>query len=223
MYHKVYTKDTANTNTTLTTIISRLCVDYLHLAHRGYEEYLMLMYNVYTITKSYLSFPKRERNKIMYHLAQVNIARMLAPLDDPLMSGFVEQLDTINALADSTPGFVWRLQTAEGNATALRPYDDDLILVNLSLWASLSDLSAFVYKSGHRSVLQRRSQWFQRFDGPYTALWWVPCGHIPSVEEAKQRLDYLRAHGETPYAFSFKKPFPAPEDVGDLQAQVVLE
>ena len=159
----------------------------------------------------------------MYHLAQVNIARMLAPLNDPLMAGFVAQLDTINALADSTPGFVWRLQTAEGNATSLRPFEDDLILVNLLLWASISDLTAFVYKSGHRSVMQQRLQWFQRFDGPYTALWWVPSGHIPSVEEAKQRLDYLRAHGETAYAFSFKKPFPAPEQVNDLEAQVVLE
>ena len=145
----------------------------------------------------------------MYHLAQVNIARMLAPLTDPLMAGFVEQLDAINALADGSPGFVWRLQTPEGNATALRPYEDDLILVNLSLWASLSDLSAFVYNSRHRSVMQQRRQWFQRYDGPYTTLWWVPCGQIPSVEEAKQRLDYLCAHGETPYAFSFKNPFPS--------------
>ena len=144
----------------------------------------------------------------MYHLAQVNIARMLAPLSDPLMAGFVERLDTINALADGSPGFLWRLQTEEGNATTLRPYEDDLILVNLSLWASLSDLQAFVYKSQHRSVLQQRPQWFERFEGPYLALWWVPTGHIPSVEEAKERLAYLRTHGETPYAFSFKKPFP---------------
>jgi Domain of unknown function (DUF3291) len=147
----------------------------------------------------------------MYQLAQVNIARMLAPLSDPLMAGFVAQLDAINALADGSPGFLWRLQTEEGNATTLRPYEEDLILVNLSLWASLSDLLAFVYKSRHRSVLQQRQQWFERFDGPYLALWWVPSGHIPSVEEAKERLAYLRAHGETPYAFSFKKPFPAPE------------
>ena len=159
----------------------------------------------------------------MYQLAQVNIARMLAPLTEPLMAGFVAQLDAINALADSSPGFLWRLQTPEGNATALRPFEDDLILVNLSLWASLADLSAFVYKSRHRQVLQQRLQWFQRFDGPYLALWWVPTGHIPSVEEAKERLAYLRAHGETPYTFSFKRPFPAPETVSDLPAQVVME
>src|SRR5947209_3680531 len=152
---------------------------------------------------------------MIYQLAQVNIARMLAPLTDPLMAGFVSQVDAINALADTSPGFLWRLQTPEGNATALRPYEDDLILVNLSLWASFSDLSTFVYKSRHRQVMQHRRQWFERFDGPYLALWWVPSGHIPSVEEAKERLAYLQAHGETPYAFSFKKPFPAREEASD--------
>jgi hypothetical protein len=159
---------------------------------------------------------------MIYHLAQLNIARMLAPLTDPLMAGFVAELDAINALADNSPGFLWRLQTAEGNATDLRPYEDDLILVNLSLWASLADLSTFVYKSRHRQVLQQRSQWFQRFDGPYLALWWVPSGHIPSVEEAKEHLAYMRAHGETQHAFSFKKLFPAPGTITDLPAQVVL-
>ena len=126
---------------------------------------------------------------MVYHLAQVNIARMLAPLTDPIMAGFVAELDTINALADNSPGFVWRLQTPEGNATDIRPFDDDLILVNLSLWASLADLNAFVYKSRHRQVLQQRPQWFQRFNGPYVALWWVPSGHIPTVEEAKEQPD----------------------------------
>jgi hypothetical protein len=152
---------------------------------------------------------------MIYHLAQVNIARMLAPLTDAQMAGFVARLDEINAIADGSPGFVWRLQTAEGNATALRPFDDDLILVNMSVWASLSDLLAFVYKSPHRQVLQQRSQWFERFDGPYQALWWIPAGHIPGVEEAKERLAYLGVHGETPFAFTFKKSFPAPEAAHD--------
>jgi hypothetical protein len=151
-----------------------------------------------------------ERYPMLYHLAQVNIARMLAPLTDPLMAGFVAELDSINALADNSPGFIWRLQTPEGNATDIRPYEDELILVNLSLWASLNDLLAFVYKSRHRHILQQRQQWFQRFDGPYVALWWVPSGHIPTVEEAKERLSYLSANSETPYAFSLKKQFPAP-------------
>ena len=158
-----------------------------------------------------------------YHLAQVNIARMQAPLTDPIMAGFVAELDTINALADHSPGFVWRLQTDEGNATDIRPYDDDLILVNLSLWASFADLTNFVYKSRHRQVLQQRQQWFQRFNGPYVALWWVSSGHIPTVDEAKERLSYLSAHGETPYAFSFKKPFPAPESASDLTTHILIE
>jgi uncharacterized protein DUF3291 len=156
---------------------------------------------------------------MMPQLAEVNIARMLAPLDSPLMAEFVAQLDAINTLADNSPGFLWRLQTPEGNATVLRPYEDDFILVNLSLWASLPDLSAFVYKSQHRQVLQQRPQWFERFDGSYLALWWVPSGHIPTVEEAKERLDYLRIHGESPYAFSFKKPFEAAAAINELQTE----
>jgi hypothetical protein len=149
----------------------------------------------------------------MYHLAQLNVARMLAPLTDPLMAGFVARLDEINALADGRPGFVWRLQTEEGDATSIRPFEDDLILVNLSLWASLQDLSSFVYASDHRQVMKQRRQWFRRFDGPYMVLWWVPQDHIPTVEEARERLEHLRTHGETPHAFTFKKPFPAPDEI----------
>jgi hypothetical protein len=150
----------------------------------------------------------------MYHLAQVNIARMIAPLSDPLMAEFVAKLDEVNAQADRSAGFVWRLQTAEGNATELRPYEDDLILFNMSVWASLKDLSDFVYSMeiSHRHVMKQRRRWFERFDGPYMALWWVPEGHIPTIAEAKTRLEYLRAHGETAYAFSFKNSFPAPNE-----------
>ena len=149
----------------------------------------------------------------MYSLAQVNVARMLAPLSDPLMAEFVARLDTVNAFADASPGFIWRLQTPEGNATDVRAYEDELILVNMSVWASLEDLTRYVYTSESllRDVMKQRRRWFQRFDGPYVALWWVPQGHIPTVEEAKERLEHLRTHGETPYAFSFKKPFPAPD------------
>jgi hypothetical protein len=149
----------------------------------------------------------------MHSLAQVNIARMLAPLSDPLMAEFVVRLDTVNAFADASPGFIWRLQTPEGNATDVRAYEDEMILVNMSVWASLEDLTRYVYSSEsmHRDVMKQRRRWFQRFDGPYVALWCVPQGHIPSVEEAKERLEHLRTHGETPYAFSFKRPFPAPD------------
>lgn len=146
-----------------------------------------------------------------YHLAQVNIARMLAPLDDPLMAEFVARLDEINALADRSPGFVWRLQTEEGNATDLRPYEDERILVNMSVWESLEHLKAYVYKSGHAQVMRQRRQWFEKFEGMYLALWWVKAGHIPTVEEAKHRLEYLSEHGESQHVFTFRKPFPPPD------------
>ena len=140
-----------------------------------------------------------------YHLAQVNIARMLAPLEDPLMADFVALLDDINALADRSPGFVWRLQTESGNATYIRPYEDDRILVNLSVWETVEHLKEYVYRSAHAGVMRRRRQWFEKFDGPYTALWWVEAGHIPKVEEAKERLDHLRNRGESEFAFSFNR------------------
>ena len=143
------------------------------------------------------------------HIAQVNIARMRAPLDDPVMAGFVALLDEINALADSSTGFVWRLQTDEGNATYLRPYGDDRILFNLSVWESIEHLKDYVYQTAHGEVMRQRKLWFEKFDGMYMALWWINAGHIPSVEEAKQRLEYLQENGETPYAFSFKRTFPA--------------
>ncbi len=145
-----------------------------------------------------------------FHLAQVNIARMLAPLDNPLMAGFVARLDEINALADGSPGFVWRLQTADGNATTLRPYDDERILFNLSVWATLDDLRQYVYRSAHAQLIGRRRDWFNKFDQAYLALWWVPAGHIPTLGEARQRLEHLQKHGETPEAFSFKQNFAAP-------------
>ena len=158
----------------------------------------------------------------MYSLAEVNIARMLAPLSDPLMAGFVTRLDTVNAIADASPGFIWCLQTAEGNATDVRAYEDEMILVNMSVWASLEDLTRYVYasQSMHRDVMKQRRHWFQRFDGPYMALWWVPQGHIPTVEEAKEHLEHLRLHGETPYAFSFRKPFPTPDASAEQPAPV---
>ena len=142
------------------------------------------------------------------HLAQVNIGRMKAPLEDPLMAGFVGRLDEINALADRSPGFVWRLQTGEGNATYLRPYDDDRILFNMSVWESLEALKDYVYKSLHVELIRNRKEWFERFDAPYAALWWVPVGHTPSVDEAKKRLAHLTAQGPTPFAFSFQAAFP---------------
>ncbi|MGE0886980.1 MAG: DUF3291 domain-containing protein [Blastocatellales bacterium] len=145
-----------------------------------------------------------------FHLAQINIGRLLAPLDDPLIADFVALLDEINALAERSPGFVWRLQTGEGNATDLRPFDDDRIIVNMSVWESVEQLKNYVYHSAHTNVLKRRQEWFEKFDGAFLALWWVKAGHLPAVEEAKQRLDHLYKHGESEFAFSFKKTFPPP-------------
>jgi hypothetical protein len=145
-----------------------------------------------------------------YHIAQINIARMLAPIDDPIMAEFVAQLPPINALADGSPGFVWRLQTESGDATSIKVYDDDFIIVNLTVWEGVDALREFVYKSAHQGVLRDRKRWFEKFDGPYFALWWVPAGHLPTTDEGKERLDYLREHGDTSYAFSFKNVFPAP-------------
>jgi len=149
--------------------------------------------------------------KTQFQIAQVNIGRIRAPLDDPLLAGFVARLEDINALADSTPGFVWRLKTDVGDATSLRPYDDDRILINLSVWANPGDLRDFVYRSAHAGVMRQRKSWFERFDGMYYALWWVPAGHIPDIGEAKDRLAHLRKHGESAHAFSFAKLFPAPD------------
>ena len=142
-----------------------------------------------------------------YHLAQVNIARMKADLADPLMASFVARLQEINALADRSPGFVWRLQNAAGNATYLRPYADNRILFNLSVWTSIATLRAYTYKTAHAELLRDRKQWFEHFEGFSFALWWVPAGHIPGVDEAKKRLAHLDAHGPSQFAFTFKQTF----------------
>lgn len=145
-----------------------------------------------------------------WHLAQVNIARLLAPLDAPQLAGFVARLDEINALADGSPGFVWRLQTTEGDATQLRVFPDDSILVTMSVWTSLEALQAFVYRSRHVELLRQRAQWFERLGAPAHALWWIPAGTLPTVSDARQRLDRVAAHGPTREAFAFHRPY-APE------------
>ncbi len=149
---------------------------------------------------------------MQYHIAELNIARMRGPLDSPIMADFVAQLATINALADKSDGFVWRLQTETGDSTAIRPYGDEPILVNMSLWETVEQLQQYVYRSAHVGVMRDRKQWFEKYDGPYYALWWVPAGEIPTVEEAVVRLEHLRTHGETAHAFSFRKVFPPPSD-----------
>ena len=146
-----------------------------------------------------------------YHLAQVNLARMRHPLDSAEMAEFVELLAPVNAAADAAPGFVWRLQGEAGDNTYLRPYDDDTILFNMSVWASVEALKEYVYKSDHAAVMRRRREWFSKFGELFLALWWVPAGHVPSVAEAKARLEHLRAHGPSPSAFTFQRLFPPEE------------
>lgn len=144
------------------------------------------------------------------HIAQVNIARARAPLDDPLMAGFVARLDDINALAEKSAGFVWRLKTEQGDASSIRPYEDERIMINLSVWQSPEHLKQYVYRSAHAQVLRERKTWFERFDDVHLALWWIAPGQIPTIAEAKERLHHLQVHGESEYAFSFASLFPVP-------------
>ncbi|MCX4094872.1 DUF3291 domain-containing protein [Nocardia sp. alder85J] len=145
-----------------------------------------------------------------HHLAQVNIALPLEPLTSARLAGFVGALDEINALADAAPGFVWRLQTEDGDATAIRAFGDDRIIVNMTVWTSPETLAEFVYRSGHAPVMRRRRDWFAPFAEAYQALWWIPAGTVPTVADAEERITHLRTHGPTAHAFTFRTPFPAP-------------
>lgn len=140
------------------------------------------------------------------HLAQVNIVLPREPLESPLLADFVAALEPVNALADASAGFVWRLQTDEGDATAIRGFGDDRLIVNLSVWESLEALRAFVYSGAHVGVMRRRREWFEHLE-VFMALWWVPAGHLPTVEEAEERLAHLRERGPTPHAFTFRQSF----------------
>jgi hypothetical protein len=156
---------------------------------------------------------------MQWHLAQVNIGRLRAPVDDPLIADFVAGLDRINALADGAPGFVWRLQTEDGNATAIRPIDDDeLLAINLSVWESVEALAEFVYRTDHAPVMRRRREWFERLGTSYLALWWTPPGTIPTVPDALERIARLDRHGPTPAAFTFKHRFAPPDDASIVDA-----
>lgn len=145
-----------------------------------------------------------------YHLAQVNIAKARAPLDSPQMLGFVEQLDHINKIAESSRGFVWRLQTEEGGATSLQVFEDPLVIVNMSVWESFESLKGYVYSGEHLTVLKNKKQWFEKPSSPILALWWVPVGQIPTIESAKLALQKLTENGASPEAFTFASPYPAP-------------
>lgn len=141
-------------------------------------------------------------------LAQINIGRILHPLDDPRMAGFADNLAAVNALAEASPGFVWRLKDESGNATAIPAYADPAIIVNMSVWSSPEALHAFAYRSGHRDFVRRRMEWFAPFAAPYLALWWVAEGHRPDVAEGRERLAHLARMGPTAHAFNFRRLFP---------------
>lgn len=149
-----------------------------------------------------------------WHLAQINVGRLTAPKGDPRTADFFAALDRINALADASPGFVWRLQDESGNATGIRTTTDPLFAVNLSVWEDAAALFEFVYRSAHTPVMARRREFFQPFEGVYQALWWISAGHRPTIDEGISRLWTLEHFGPTPDAFTFKTRFPAPNEVG---------
>jgi hypothetical protein len=144
-----------------------------------------------------------------FQLAQVNIALPKEPVDSPLLADFAAALEPVNALADSSPGFVWRLQTDEGDATSIRAFEDERLIINMSVWETIEDLWRFVYDGGHLEVMRRRREWFEGIESHMT-LWWIPAGHIPGIEEARERIEHLARHGPTERAFTFKRRFPAP-------------
>jgi len=147
-----------------------------------------------------------------FHLAQLNIGVIRGPMDSPVMADFAGNLERINALAEATPGFVWRLKTDEGDATAIRPFDDnENMLVNMSVWRDVEALREYVYHSAHVELMRRRREWFERMDEAFLVLWWVRRGHQPSVAEAISRLQLLRAKGPSAEAFTFRQAFPAPD------------
>ena len=138
-----------------------------------------------------------------FHLAQVNLARMRAPLTDPLMAGFVARIDEINLIAEADPGFVWRYKDDSAYP------GDDTMLFNLSVWTTVEALQSYVYRSMHKDLIRARKQWFSEMDGPHLALWWIAEGTIPAIEDARARIEHLRVYGPTPFAFNFATRFEA--------------
>lgn len=140
-----------------------------------------------------------------YQLAQINIAQAQDTMETETMQGFVERLEEINSLADTSLGFIWRLQSEEGDATGIQAFNDPLLLINISVWENIESLKNFVYKSLHVELIQDRDAWFNKMTKVHQALWWIPAGNIPTIEEGKQKLDYLQQHGPTKMAFTFAR------------------
>jgi hypothetical protein len=142
-----------------------------------------------------------------FHLAQLNIAEAKAPMEDEVMKGFFDRLDEINMVAEESPGFVWRLQTEDGNATSIQAFDNLLMLVNMSIWEDVEALKSFVYKTVHVELLQDRDAWFIKMVKIHQVLWWVPAGCVPTLDEASARLELLNEKGPGPDAFTFARSF----------------
>lgn len=153
-------------------------------------------------------------NGAEWHLAQINVGRLVAPHDDSRVTGFFAALDRINALADACPSFVWRLQGEGGNATDIAVTPDPRFIVNMSLWEDADALFDFVYRSAHTPVMAERRHWFERFEGAFQALWWVPAGTIPTIDDGLARLWRLDRFGSGEQAFTFKSRHPAPGHAG---------
>ncbi|MDX2139673.1 MAG: DUF3291 domain-containing protein [Chloroflexota bacterium] len=153
-----------------------------------------------------------------FHIAQLNLARMLTSLDDPSMKDFVDNVPRVNQIGIDTPGFVWILKGDGGDATLLRPFGDD-VLINMTVWESIDALFQYAYYSDHAQFFRRRAEWFQKAAEAMVVLWWVPAGHQPTLEEADARIQHLRQHGPTPYAFTFKQRFTVDELLAWEQAQ----
>jgi hypothetical protein len=150
------------------------------------------------------------------HIAQINVGRLLYPLDDPRVADFVNNLDPVNALAEASEGFVWRLKDETGNATHISAFADPTILLNMSVWTTPEALYEFAYRTAHRRFVQRRKEWFELFGATYLALWWVEEGTVPDTADGARRLAHLERFGPTAYAFNFRKLFPATADAAPL-------
>lgn len=157
-----------------------------------------------------------------WHIAQMNVGTVRFPTDDPRLAGFMDRLDAINALAEASPGFVWRLQSDQGNATDIILTGNPLFIVNMSVWEDVESLFAFVYRSVHQGVMAQRREWFERPDEAYQVLWWIAAGTTPTPQHGLERLRHLRGRGPTPYAFTFRQKFPPPDVIAqpeDMQPQ----
>jgi len=165
-----------------------------------------------TVTSTESTTETTMTNTTGWHLAQINIGRLNHPVDDPRVAEFMDNLDLINALGEASPGFVWRLKDDSGNATAIRGFEDPTILPNLTVWESIESLKEYVFKTDHATFLRKRREWFAPMDDlPVLTMWWVPAGHIPTLDEARERVEHLAANGPTSHAFSFRPTFDPPD------------